>query len=52
MKAEVNMREWYPDRHFLITILTFIRKILYLKSFEAYEPDSGSAIVNKEAAEL
>jgi hypothetical protein len=35
--GELDLRssfpEWNPDKHYLITVLTFLKKIFYMKDF-------------------
>jgi len=50
LKVEDSLKNWNPDKHFIATVLTFVKKIFYLKSFESYS--SLSAFPNPEAASL
>jgi hypothetical protein len=50
LKVEDNLKNWNPDKHFIATVLTFVKKIFYLKSFESY--NSLTAFPNQEAASL
>lgn len=42
-----DSHEWNPQKHFLITILVFLKKIFYLKSFDEFRN-----VPNKEALQL
>lgn len=33
--------EWNPDKHFLVTVLTFLKKIFYMKDFRHHHQDHG-----------
>ena len=50
LKVEDSLKNWNPDKHFIATVLSFVKKIFYLKSFESYS--SLSAFPNPEAASL
>lgn len=41
------LKEWNPDRHFLQTALTFLKKAFYTTSFDSYE-----TVANQEAKRL
>lgn len=47
LKVEENMREWAPDKHFIITAVTFLKKAFYAKSYDAY-----SKLPNEEARHM
>ena len=36
LTVDESMREWQPDKHFLVTCITFIKKIFYVKSYADY----------------
>ena len=41
------LSEWHPEKHFLNTAMTFIKKIFYMKDFDVFP-----VVANLEAAEL
>ena len=44
--------KWDPSKHYLITLLTHLKKVFYVKSYENFKLDSnGIAIGNREALE-
>ena len=47
-------RNWCADKHFLITVLVFIKRIFYFPSFADFEDtdDNENFIVNMEAFDL
>ncbi len=38
------LKEWLPDKHFMVTALTFLKKIFYMKSFDEFP-----VVANEEA---
>ena len=47
LRLEPLLKEWLPDKHFLITALIFIKKVFYTKSFDDYGP-----LPNEEARQM
>jgi ubiquitin-protein ligase len=45
--ADNSFTEWNPDRHHLVTLISFIKRIFFLKSYDEYPQ-----VVNEEAREL
>ena len=41
------MAVWRPESHFIVHVLSFLKKVFYVKSFEGY-----TSIANKEALRL
>jgi hypothetical protein len=56
LRADTNMRGgWCADKHFLITVLVFVKRLFYLSSFDDFEEGDESDenfIVNEEALKL
>jgi hypothetical protein len=42
-----SLKRWHPEKHFVVTALTFLKKIFYMKSYEGYENAA-----NEEARQL
>lgn len=36
LSADEALREWHPERHFIVTAITFLKKAFYTKSFESF----------------
>eukprot|EP01041_Mallomonas_annulata_P007624 gene7623-15611_t len=36
LRLEESLREWQPDKHFIVTVLTFLKKIFYMQNFQKY----------------
>ncbi|RYG99237.1 hypothetical protein EON65_50475 [archaeon] len=36
LTVEESLREWIPDKHYIITAITFLKKAFYAKSYEGY----------------
>ena len=36
LKCDVSMQEWRPENHFIVHALTFLKKVFYVKSFDAF----------------
>mmetsp|Transcript_2233 Transcript_2233/g.3293 ORF Transcript_2233/g.3293 Transcript_2233/m.3293 type:complete len:260 (-) Transcript_2233:105-884(-) len=52
MNVKSSYPKWDPTKHYLITLLTHLKKIFYVKSYEDVKLDSGGdAIGNREALE-
>jgi len=51
LQVEESLKNWNPEKHFIATVIAFVKKIFYLKSFEAYS-SSLSAFPNQEALSL
>ena len=47
LTVDESMKEWQPDKHFLVTCITFIKKIFYVKSYTEYPH-----VPNEEARNL
>jgi ubiquitin-protein ligase len=51
--GEVDMTvaypEWRPDKHFLVTALTYIKKIFYIKDFNDLSEEQKQKLPNQEA---
>ena len=47
LSCEEAFREWNPDRNFLVSVLFFLKKIFYMKSFSKYEK-----VPNAEARDM
>ena len=47
LSCEEAFQEWNPERNFLVSVLFFLKKIFYMKSFSKYE-----RVPNPEAREL
>jgi ubiquitin-protein ligase len=45
--ADELFREWNPEKHHLVTLITFIKKIFFLKSYSEF-----SRVANKQASDL
>jgi len=44
---------WSPRRHYLVTVLTFIKKVFYVKSFDGTDNESSRpAVANPDARDL
>ncbi|CAE7603142.1 unnamed protein product, partial [Symbiodinium microadriaticum] len=37
LTCDENLRDWNPKKHFLISVLVFLKKIFYMKSYDEYE---------------
>eukprot|EP01038_Epipyxis_sp_PR26KG_P017243 gene17243-23776_t len=44
LKLDDFLKEWQPERHFIVTAITFLKKIFYMKSFDEYP-----IVANEEA---
>ena len=47
ISAEPSMREWQPERHFILNALTFLKSIFYLKSFDAFDKVANPAALEQ-----
>mmetsp|Transcript_29028 Transcript_29028/g.48785 ORF Transcript_29028/g.48785 Transcript_29028/m.48785 type:complete len:293 (+) Transcript_29028:64-942(+) len=47
LRTDDSIREWQPDKHFIVTAVTFLKRIFYMKSYEAC-----SIIANPDAKKL
>lgn len=47
LRLEETLREWNPEKHFLVTAMTFLKGIFYLKSFEKFP-----VVANEEARKI
>jgi ubiquitin-protein ligase len=47
LKTEDTLREWHPEKHFLVTAMTFLKGIFYMKTFDRY-----SRVPNEDARAL
>eukprot|EP01036_Dinobryon_divergens_P030313 gene30313-39539_t len=47
LSLEDAHREWLPDKHFIVTALTYLKLIFYMKSFDKY-----ASVPNEEARKL
>ncbi len=47
LKVDEVLREWQPERHFIVTAITFLKKIFYMKSFANFE-----SVANEDARSL
>ena len=36
LKLDDDLKEWHPERHFIVTALTFLKKVFYMKSFQQF----------------
>lgn len=36
LKIDEKLQEWHPERHFIITAITFVKKIFYLKNYDGF----------------
>jgi ubiquitin-protein ligase len=37
LTVDESLREWQPDKHFIVTAVTFLKKIFYLKDYDGFE---------------
>ena len=49
LQVEESLKSWDPETHFIATVLAFIKKIFYVKSFESF---SIPVVPNPEALML
>jgi ubiquitin-protein ligase len=47
LKQDESMKEWHPDRHSILTAITFIKKIFYMNSYSEFP-----VVANEEARSL
>jgi hypothetical protein len=47
LRFEETLREWNPEKHFLVTAMTFLKGIFYLKSFDHFPK-----VPNEEARKI
>ncbi len=47
LQSEDVLKEWQPERHFIVTAITFLKKIFYMKTFNNFE-----TVPNEEARNL
>lgn len=43
LKVDESMQSWQPEKHFIVTALTFIKKIFYCKTFDTYSTPSNES---------
>lgn len=36
LTVDESLKEWQPDKHFIVTALTFLKKIFYMKDYEGF----------------
>ena len=36
LKLDESLKEWIPEKHFLLNALTFLKKIFYMKTFSNF----------------
>lgn len=49
LKIDEVLKEWQPERHFIVTAITFLKKIFYMKSYDSYAPGT---LANEDARHL
>lgn len=37
LTVDESLREWQPDKHFIVTAVTFLKKIFYLKDYDGFQ---------------
>jgi ubiquitin-protein ligase len=47
LTTEETLKEWNPDKHFIITAITFLKKSFYAKSYDGY-----AHVPNEEARQM
>lgn len=47
LRIDEYLQQWQPERHFIVTALTFLKRIFYMKSY-----DNFSSVPNEEARTL
>ena len=58
ISADPGMRQWHPEKHFIVSALTFLKSIFYLQDLQDFQPflseedSSKNFIANKEAFHL
>lgn len=43
---------WDPSKHFLVTVLTYVKRIFYVKDYDGLSPEEGRRLPNQEALRL
>lgn len=44
LRIDEYLKQWQPERHFIVTAITFLKRIFYMKSY-----DNFSSVPNEEA---
>ena len=47
LRTDQYLKEWQPERHFIVTAITFLKRIFYMKSYDSFE-----RVANEEAKRL
>jgi ubiquitin-protein ligase len=47
LSLDETLKEWQPERHFIVTAVTFLKKIFYMKDYESFP-----IVANEEAKRL
>ena len=47
LKMDESLREWQPERHFIVTAVTFLKRIFYMKDYDGF-----GRVANEDAKAL
>lgn len=47
LKMDESLKDWQPERHFIVTAVTFLKKIFYMKDYNSFE-----RVANEDAKSL
>lgn len=50
--VQVAYPRWDPSKHFLVTVLTYMKRIFYVKDYKDLGPDEQNRLPNQEALRL
>lgn len=46
LKIDPLLQAWQPERHFIVTAITFLKKIFYMKSYDQFQPSPNPTALN------
>lgn len=52
MDIHISYKEWDPTKHFLVSILTYLKRIFYVKDYKDMPDEDKQLLPNQEALEL